>query len=81
MATIPKKCMNSAIYFVGGTFPSGIKCLTHSYSSKEEYIKVKKHSAWVAYLDKQKKKTKHISDSSFKNEIKNWLEHRKYTRQ
>jgi hypothetical protein len=42
--------------FLGETFPSGIKCLTHAYSNKEAHIKVKKLSAWVAYLDKQKKK-------------------------
>jgi hypothetical protein len=56
MATISKKCMNSAIYFLGGTFPSGIKCLTHAYSKKEDYIKLNRRSAWVAYLEKKKKK-------------------------
>jgi hypothetical protein len=35
MATIPNKCMNSAIYFLSGTFPNGIKCLPHAYSNKE----------------------------------------------
>jgi hypothetical protein len=58
--TIPPKCMTSAIYFLGGTFPSGIKCLSNAYSNKEEHTKVKKRSAWVAHLDKQKKKTKKI---------------------
>jgi hypothetical protein len=57
--------------FLGGTFPSGIKCLTHVYSNnKEEYIKVKKRSAGVAYLDKQKKKTKRVSDTNVRNGIK-----------
>jgi hypothetical protein len=27
---IPRKCKNSAIYFKAGTFPTGLKCLTHS---------------------------------------------------
>jgi hypothetical protein len=48
--------MDSAIYFLDWTFPSGIKCLTHAYSNKQEHITVKKRSAWVAYLDKQKEK-------------------------
>jgi hypothetical protein len=56
MATIPNKCMKSEIYFESGTFPSSTKCITHVYSKKEEYIKVKKCSAWVASLDKQKGK-------------------------
>jgi hypothetical protein len=78
MATtkIPRKCINSAIYFLAGTFPSGIKCLTHAYSKKEEYIKVKKCAVWASHLDKQKKK-KHVSDSSVRNGIKKWLKNRK----
>jgi hypothetical protein len=32
-------------------------------------------------LDKQKKKIKHISESSVRNEIKKWLGNRKYIRQ
>jgi hypothetical protein len=31
MATIPKTCMNSALYFLGGAFSSGIKCLKHTH--------------------------------------------------
>jgi hypothetical protein len=27
---IGRKCTNSAIYFKAGTFPTGLKCLTHS---------------------------------------------------
>jgi hypothetical protein len=64
METIPRKCMNSAIYFLRETFPSGIKCLTRAYSNKEQYIRVKKRSIWIVYLDKQKNKTKNVSDSS-----------------
>ena len=79
MTTIPKKCLNSAIYFLGGSFPNGIKCLTHSNSSKEEYIRVKKRSAWVAHLDEQKKKTKQVSTSKEKTNIKNWLKNKLYT--
>jgi hypothetical protein len=36
---------------------------------KEEYIKViKRGTVWVHHLDNQKKKTKHVSDSSVRNE-------------
>jgi hypothetical protein len=67
MAKIPIKCTNSAIYFSGGTFPNGIKCLTHAYSNKEDYIKVKKRAVWVSHLDKQKNKTKHVLDPNVRN--------------
>jgi hypothetical protein len=79
MATLPITCMISAIYFLGGTFPSGIKCLKHTYFNKEEYNKFKKHAVWISHLDKYKKKTKHVSDSSVRNGIKKWLGNRKYT--
>jgi hypothetical protein len=81
MTTIPRKCMNSAICFLGGTFPSGIACLIHAYSNKEEYTTVKKRAVCVSHLDKQKKKTNLVSDSNIRNGIKEWLENLKYTHQ
>jgi hypothetical protein len=36
--TIPKKCMNSAIYFQGGTFPIGINCLIHTHLFQQRII-------------------------------------------
>jgi hypothetical protein len=71
--------VNSEIYFLGGTFPSGIKCLTQAYSNKEEYVK--KRAVLVSHFDKQKKKINHVSDSNVRNVITKWLENRKYTRQ
>jgi hypothetical protein len=33
--TIPMKCLDSAFYFVAGTFPSGIAQLTHKVNGDE----------------------------------------------
>jgi hypothetical protein len=41
MASIPRKCMNSALYFRAASFPAGIKRLAHYYSTGDEYVKVK----------------------------------------
>jgi hypothetical protein len=49
---IPRKCTNSAIYFKAGTFPTGLKCLTHSHKGVE-YKRVQERIAWVSYLDRQ----------------------------
>jgi hypothetical protein len=53
---------------------------THTYLFQRRRIyKGKKHSAWVAHLDEQKKKTKHVSDSSVRKGIKKLLKNQKYT--
>jgi hypothetical protein len=57
-------------HVLGGSFPSGIKCLTCAYPNKEEYTNINKNSAWVAHLDKQKKNTKHVPYFSARNGIK-----------
>jgi hypothetical protein len=41
MMSIPRKCMNSALYFRVASFPAGNKRLTHSNSTGDEYVKVK----------------------------------------
>jgi hypothetical protein len=41
ITSIPRKCMNSALYFRAASFPAGIKRLTHSNSTGDKYIKVK----------------------------------------
>jgi hypothetical protein len=41
MMSIPRKCMNSALYFRAASFPAGIKRSTHSNSTGDEYVKVK----------------------------------------
>jgi hypothetical protein len=51
MMSIPRKCTNSALYFRAGSFPVGIKGLTHSYSTGDEHVKVKHRTVWVVYLD------------------------------
>jgi hypothetical protein len=51
MTPIPQKCTNSALYFRAASFSIGIKQLTHSYSTGDEYAEVKYLTAWVAYLD------------------------------
>jgi hypothetical protein len=40
--TIPQKCMNSdLVYVMAAYFPAGKKNPTHSYSTGDEYVKVK----------------------------------------
>jgi hypothetical protein len=41
MMPIPRKFMSSALYFRAASLPTGIKRLTHSYSTGDEYVKVK----------------------------------------
>jgi hypothetical protein len=41
MMSIPRKCLNSALYFRADSFPAGIKRLTHYNSTGDEYVKVK----------------------------------------
>jgi hypothetical protein len=48
MPSTTQKCMNSALYFRAASFPLCIKKMTHSYSTGDEYIKVKQGAAWVA---------------------------------
>jgi hypothetical protein len=65
---IPRKCTNSAIYFKAGTFPTRLKCLTHSYKGVE-YKRVQERTAWVSYLDRQQEQTSTVDDESEKMEI------------
>jgi hypothetical protein len=51
MMSIPWKCMDSALYFRTGLFLAGIKRSNHSYSTGDEYVKVKQRTAWVACVD------------------------------
>jgi hypothetical protein len=58
---IPRKCTNSVIYFKAGTFPTGLKCLTHS-DKGVEYNRVQERTAWVSYLDRQQEQTSTVDD-------------------
>jgi hypothetical protein len=49
---IPRKCTNSVMYFIAGTFPTGLKYLTHS-DKGVEYKRVQESTYWVSYLDRQ----------------------------
>ena len=76
---IPRKCTNSAIYFKAGTFPTGLKDLTHS-DKGVEYKKVQQRTAWVSYLDRQQKQTSTADEESEKRKIQQWMENEKYSR-
>jgi hypothetical protein len=76
---IPRKCTNSAIFFKAGTFPTGLKCITHS-DKGVEYKRIKERTAWVSYLDRQQEQTSTVDDESGKMEIQQWMENEKYTR-
>jgi hypothetical protein len=41
MTSIPRKCMNSDLYFRVALFPAGIIRFTHSYSTADGYFKIK----------------------------------------
>jgi hypothetical protein len=53
-------CLDSAFYFVAGTFPSGIPQLTHKVNDNE-YEKVKLRRRWVDYLQRQKTTSNQIA--------------------
>jgi hypothetical protein len=76
---IPRKCTKSAIYLKAGNFPTGLKCLTHSYKGLE-YKRVQERTDWVSYLDRQQEQTSTVDDESKKMEIQKWMENEKYTR-
>jgi hypothetical protein len=69
--------MNSVIYFLEGNFPIGIKWLTHTYSNKEEYIKVKSvQFVFLIWINRRRKQTIFQTQMS-EMELKN--ENQKYT--
>jgi hypothetical protein len=72
MTSIPRKYMNSALYFREASFPTGIKRLTHSYSNGDEYVKVKQRTTWIAYLDARKD---HYSEREM---VQEWMENKKH---
>jgi hypothetical protein len=81
MTSIPRKCMNIALYFRAASFPAGIKRLTHSYSTGDEYVKVKHRTAWVAYLDDRQDHTFIMTDLSEREMVQEWMENKKYSRE
>jgi hypothetical protein len=81
MMSIPRKCMNSALYFRAASFPSGIKILAHYYSNGDEYVKVKQWTAWVAYLDDRQEQTSIMTDLSEREMVQEWMENKKYSRE
>jgi hypothetical protein len=56
MTEVPKKCMNSVIYFLGGTFLSNIKCLTHLFHQKRIYQGKKAYSLGFSFWIKRRRK-------------------------
>jgi hypothetical protein len=72
--------MNSALYFRAASFPVGIKRLTHSNSTGDEYVKVKQRTAWVAYLDARQEQTSIMTDLSEREMVQEWMENKKYSR-
>jgi hypothetical protein len=80
MMSIPRKCMNSALYFRAESFPVGIKRLTHSNSTGDEYVKVKQRTAWVAYFDARQEQTSIMTDLTERRMVQEWMETKKYSR-
>jgi hypothetical protein len=76
MMSIPRKCMNSALYFRAASFPADIKRLTHSYSTGDEYVKVKQRTAWVAYLDARQEQISIMTDLSERGVVQEWMENK-----
>jgi hypothetical protein len=81
MTSIPRKCMNSALYFTVISFPAGIKRLTHSYSTGDEYVKVKKSTAWVAYLDARQEQTSIMTAQGDNDIVHEWMKNKIYSRE
>jgi hypothetical protein len=81
MTSIPRKCMNSALYFRAASFPACIKILTHSYPTGDEYVKVKHQTAWVVYLDARQEQTSIMTDLSEREIVQEWMENNKYLRE
>jgi hypothetical protein len=74
MISIPQKCTNSALYFRVDSFPAGIKLLTHSFCTGDEYVNVKQRTAWVAYLDDRQGQTSKMTDLSEREMLQEWIE-------
>jgi hypothetical protein len=81
MMSIPRKCMNIALYFRAASFPAGIKRLTHSYSTGDEYVNVKQRTAWVAYLGARQEQTSIMTDLSEREMVQEWMENNKYSQE
>jgi hypothetical protein len=81
MVSIPRKCINSALYFRVALFTAGIKRLTHSYSTGDEYVKVKQRTAWVAYLDARQEQTSTMTVQGDMEIVKEWMENNTYSRE
>jgi hypothetical protein len=81
MTSIPRKCMNSALYFRAPSFPACIKILNPSYFTGDEYVKVKQRTAWVAYLDARQEQTYIMTDTSEREMVQEWMENKKYSRE
>jgi hypothetical protein len=81
MLSIPRKCMSSALYFRAASFPAGIKRLTRSNSTGDEYVKVKQRTAWVAYVDARQEQTYIMTDLSEREMVQEWMENKKYSRE
>jgi hypothetical protein len=73
--------MNSALYFRVASFPAGIKRLTHSNSTGDEYVEVKQQTVWVAYLDARQEQTSIMTDLSEREMVQEWMENKKYSRE
>jgi hypothetical protein len=78
--SIPRKCMNSALYFRAESFPAGIKRLTHSNSTGVEYVKVKQRTSWVAYLDARQEQPSIMTYLTEREMVQEWMENKKYSR-
>jgi hypothetical protein len=81
MMSIPRKCMNSALYFRAASFPACIKILTHSNSTGDEYIRVKQQMTWVTYLDARQEQTSIMTDLSEREMVQEWMENKKKSRE
>jgi hypothetical protein len=81
MTSIPRKCMNSALYFRAASFIAGIERLTHSYSTGDEYVKVKQCTAWVAYLYARQEQISIMTVLSERKMVQEWMENKKYSRE
>jgi hypothetical protein len=76
MMLIPQKCMNSSLYFRAASFPAGMKRLSHSYLTVDEYVKVKQQTAWVAYLDARQEQTSIITVQCNREIVQGWMENK-----
>jgi hypothetical protein len=61
-----------------GFIYDSIKLLTHSFSTGDEYVKVKQRTAWVAYLDAPQGQTSIMTDLSEREMVQEWMENKIY---